>query len=111
MTFTNTMQLVGNTIDTLGVMIILFGIIGVTIYFLRYMISNNFMNAYNIYRQGLGRVILLGLEFLVAGDIIRTVAVSPTLQNVAVLAGIVIIRTLLSMALQMEVEGRWPWQK
>jgi uncharacterized membrane protein len=111
MTFTQTMQYIGNSIDALGVMIILLGIIGVTLYFLRYMFSHDFMSAYNTYRQGLGRVILLGLEFLVAGDIIRTVAVSPTLQNIAVLAGIVIIRTLLSTALQMEVEGRWPWQK
>lgn len=62
------------------------------------------------FRQGLGRAILLGLEFLVAGDIIRTVAVSPTLQNVLVLGLIVLIRTFLSITLQLELEGRWPWQ-
>ena len=54
---------------------------------------------------------MLGLEFLVAGDIIRTVVVAPTLENVAVLAIIVLIRTVLSMALQVEIEGRWPWQR
>lgn len=52
-----------------------------------------------------------GLEFLVAGDIIRTVVVAPTLANVIVLAGIVLIRTFLSMSLELELEGHWPWQK
>lgn len=63
------------------------------------------------YRQSLGRAILLGLEFLVAGDIIRTVVVTPTVTNVAVLALIVLVRTFLSMALELELEGRWPWQR
>lgn len=63
------------------------------------------------FRQGFGAAIVLGLEFLVAGDIIRTVAVAPTLENVTVLAIIVVIRTVLSMALQVEIEGRWPWQQ
>lgn len=53
---------------------------------------------------------LLGLEFLVAGDIIRTVVVHPTLDNLIVLAIIVLIRTFLSVTLQLEVEGHWPWQ-
>jgi uncharacterized membrane protein len=65
---------------------------------------------YRAYRQGLGQAILLGLEFLVAGDIIRTVAVDPTFASVGVLAIIVLIRTFLSMTLQLEVDGRWPWQ-
>ena len=60
--------------------------------------------------QSLGRAILLGLEQLVAGDIIRTVAVAPTLENLTVLALIVVIRTFLSFSLEMEVSGRWPWQ-
>lgn len=63
------------------------------------------------FRSNLGRAILLGLEFLVAADIINTVAVTPTLQSVAVLAGIVIIRTFLSFSLEVEIEGRWPWQR
>ena len=63
------------------------------------------------FRQDFGGAIVLGLEFLVAGDIIRTVVVAPTLENVAVLAVIVVIRTVLSMALQVEIEGRWPWQR
>ena len=63
------------------------------------------------FRQDFGGAIVLGLEFLVAGDIIRSVVVAPSLQNVAVLAIIVLIRTVLSMALQVEIEGRWPWQR
>ena len=62
-------------------------------------------------RSGLGRSILLGLEFLVAADIVNTVAVEPTLTSVAVLAGIVLIRTFLSFSLEVEIEGRWPWQR
>jgi uncharacterized membrane protein len=68
------------------------------------------LNAYRVCRQDLGRAILLGLEFLVAGDIIRTVVVHPTLDNLIVLAIIVVIRTFLSVTLQLEVEGHWPWQ-
>jgi hypothetical protein len=68
-------------------------------------------DVYRRFRQDLGRGILLGLEFLVAADIIRTVAVTPTLQSVAVLGLIVVIRTFLSMALQVEVDGRLPWQR
>lgn len=63
------------------------------------------------FRKSLGRSILVGLELLVAGDIIRTVAIEPTLESVAVLGIIVIIRTFLSFSLEVEIDGRWPWQK
>ncbi len=66
---------------------------------------------YHLFRTNLARGILLGLEFLVAADIIGTVAVDPTLQNLSVLGLIVLIRTFLSFALQLEISGRWPWQK
>jgi uncharacterized membrane protein len=104
------MQLIGTCVDALGVMII---VIGAAIATARFLIGRNhdFNLAYRGYRQGLGRAILLGLEFLIAGDIIRTVVVAPTLENVLILGLIVIIRTFLSMALQLEVEGRWPWQR
>jgi len=62
-------------------------------------------------RQRLGRAILLGLELLVAADIIRTVAVTPTFTSAGVLGIIVVIRTFLSFSLEVELEGRWPWQK
>ena len=63
------------------------------------------------FRRTLGRSILTGLELLVAADIIRTVAVEPTLQSVIVLALIVVIRTFLSFSLEVEIDGKWPWQK
>lgn len=66
---------------------------------------------YRAYRQLLGRSILLGLELLVAADIIKTVAVTPTWESVGVLAVIVMIRTFLSFSLELEITGRWPWQK
>lgn len=59
----------------------------------------------------MGRSILLGLEFLVAADIINTVAVDPTLESLVVLGGIVLIRTFLSFALEVEIEGRLPWRR
>jgi uncharacterized membrane protein len=69
------------------------------------------LSPYRAYRQLLGRSILLGLELLVAADIIRTVAVKPTFESVGVLAIIVLIRTFLSFSLELEITGRWPWQK
>jgi uncharacterized membrane protein len=66
--------------------------------------------AYRALRNRLGASILVGLELLVAADIIRTVAESPTLQQVSVLGLIVLIRTFLSFTLEVELEGRWPWQ-
>jgi len=66
------------------------------------------LHVYRRFRQQLGQTILLGLELLVAGDIIRTVASQPTLTSVAILASIVAIRTLLSFSLEVELTGRWP---
>lgn len=66
---------------------------------------------YRRYREDLGRAILLGLEVLVAADIVRTVAFTPTLDSVMVLALIIAIRTFLSWSLALELEGRWPWQR
>ncbi len=63
------------------------------------------------FRRTLGRSILTGLELLVAADIIRTVAVDPTMESVLVLGLIVIIRTFLSFSLEVEIDGKWPWQK
>jgi uncharacterized membrane protein len=62
------------------------------------------------FRQRLGRAIILGLELLVAADILRTISTEPTLEEVLVLGMIVLIRTFLSFSLEVELEGRWPWQ-
>jgi uncharacterized membrane protein len=103
------MELVGNVVDAAGVVVIVIGAIVATMRFLARGRAD-FGSSYRAYRQGLGRAILLGLEILIAGDIIRTVVVAPTLENVLILGLIVIIRTFLSMALPLEVDGRWPWQ-
>ena len=68
-------------------------------------------DAYQELRRNLGRVILLGLEVLIVGDIVRTVVVEPTLEAVVVLGSIVIIRIVLSFSLEVEIDGRWPWQE
>ncbi|MGJ0485250.1 MAG: DUF1622 domain-containing protein [Methylomicrobium sp.] len=107
-TFREVAENVGVFIDGLGVAAIVAGLVVATI---RYLCEGRkALDGYKQYRQDLGRGILLGLEFLVAADIIRTVAVAPTLQGVLVLGVIVLIRTFLSMALEVELEGRWPWQ-
>lgn len=111
MNFFTIVQSIGNGIDAFGVMIIIIGCLGATWVFIGNIIHSSIAIAYIPYRQNVGRAILLGLEFLVAGDIVRTVAVSPSLMNIAVLAGIIVIRTILSMTLQLEVDGRWPWQQ
>ncbi len=68
-------------------------------------------HAYGGLRRGLGRAILLGLELLVIADIIRSIAIAPTLQSVGVLGLIVLIRTFLSWAFEVELTGRWPWRR
>jgi len=68
-------------------------------------------DAYKRLRQALGRVILLGLEVLIVGDIVRTIVVDPTIESVAVLGMIVVIRIVLSFSLEVEIDGAWPWQQ
>jgi len=72
--------------------------------------SQRATNAYSRYKVFLGRALSLGLEFLVAADVIRTVGVAPTFRNIGILGAIIIIRTALSWSLVVEMEGRWPWQ-
>ena len=112
MTFERLVEWIGAGIDVAGVAAIVVGSVVVTVLAVdRLRQGTAFAETYRFYREGLGRAILLGLEFLVAADIIRTVAISPTLEGVSILGLIVLIRTFLSMTLQMEVEGRWPWQR
>jgi uncharacterized membrane protein len=69
------------------------------------------VGAYQRLRQSLGRVILLGLEVLIIGDIVRTIIVDPTVESVAVLGLIVVIRIILSFSLEVEMDGAWPWSR
>jgi uncharacterized membrane protein len=102
---------VTRTVEVAGVALILVGATAATLRFVFRWRVAGLSDAYREYRQHLGRAILLGLEFLVAGDIINTVAVDPTFRSVGVLAGIVVIRTFLSFSLEVEIEGRWPWAR
>ncbi|MDQ4143245.1 MAG: DUF1622 domain-containing protein [Actinomycetota bacterium] len=112
MTFSEAIEAVGKVIDGVGVATILIGsIIATTVFLLRTLRQSKGLDAYRLYRQGLGRAILLGLEFLVGADIIRTVAIDPTFRSAGVLAVIVAIRTFLSISLELEISGRWPWQR
>jgi uncharacterized membrane protein len=99
-------------VEFVGVAVLLLGAILAAVAFSRRLVRRaTFQDAYHGLRADLGRAILLGLELLVIADIIGTVAIEPTLQNLGVLAVIVAIRTLLSFALELEVSGRWPWQR
>ena len=95
-----------------GVAAIVIGaIVATAIFLLGLRRGDDMSTTYHSFRSTLARGILLGLEFLVAADIIGTVAIEPTLDNLYVLGLIVLIRTFLSFSLEVEIEGRWPWQK
>jgi uncharacterized membrane protein len=105
------LPLTARGIEAVGIAVIVLGAVAATLYFVWQAMRGEPSAAYHQYRANLGRGILLGLEFLVAADIIGTVAVDPNLRNLAVLAGIVLIRTFLSFSLEVEIEGRWPWRR
>jgi uncharacterized membrane protein len=103
---------IARAIEVVGIAIIVVGATLALAFFVRQLIGRRDKEkAIGDFRSDLGRSILLGLEFLVAADIVNTVAIEPTLDNLAVLAGIVLIRTFLSFSLEVEIEGRWPWQR
>ena len=105
-------HVVAKVVELFGIGIIAVGAFGTLAIFLMAFVRRADRDvAVANFRSSLGRAILLGLEFLVAADIINTVAVTPTLLSIAVLAGIIIIRTFLSFSLEVEIEGRWPWQR
>jgi uncharacterized membrane protein len=103
--------IVSEVIDFVGVIIIALGaLMGVILCVRDLLRQERAVNAYSHLRTFLGRSLLLGLEFLVAGDIIKTVAIEPTFDSVIVLAIIVLVRTVLSLSIDVEIDGRWPWQ-
>jgi len=105
-------ELASLSIEVLAVAIIVVSVLYGTARFLlrtlRYQLAQE--ERFTSYKHTLGRALLLGLEILVAADVVRTVALEPTLQSVAVLGLLVLIRTFLSWSLVVEMEGRWPWQ-
>ena len=109
MDYNHVMERIGEVIDGAGVAVLVLGaVIAAGTAAVR--LARRETGSYRRFRQQFGRAILLGLELLVAGDIIRTVAAQPTLTSVAILAIIVLIRTFLSFSLEVELTGRWPWQ-
>lgn len=110
MDFSGTMENIGKAIDGVGVSIIVVGVVSaLAIFLVRFPGAGDRLALYQEARRGIGRAILLGLEFLIAGDIIRTVATTPSFQSVGILGLIILIRAFLSMTLEFETEGRWPW--
>lgn len=108
--FSEWIETAGKAVDVAGVVAISFGIVLVAVLAARRIVRSE-PDVYTQFRQQLGRAILLGLELLVAADIIRTVAVTPTLESVVVLGVIVLVRTFLSFSLEVELTGAWPWQR
>ncbi len=111
MGFKEIISVAGYAVETVGVLVIIVGSAIASIRFLIKFRKEPEGSAYKSYRRKLGRSIILGLEFLIAGDIIRTVIVEYTLSNVTILGIIILIRTFLSFTLHLEVEGQWPWQQ
>ena len=100
--------MVGLGIEIMAAFVIVGGLGWATFQYLRHRASEQHYEAYKI---RIGRSLLLGLEVVVAADIVKTIAIAPTLMSLAVLAGLVAIRTFLSWTLVLEIEGRWPWQR
>ncbi|MBE9552064.1 MAG: DUF1622 domain-containing protein [Proteobacteria bacterium] len=101
----------GYVIEAMGVICIIVGFTVSAIWFVSRLRRLESLDAYQQFRRNLARSIILGLEFLIAGDIIRTVTVDQTLTSAAILTLIVLIRVMLSLMLELEIEGRWPWQR
>jgi uncharacterized membrane protein len=102
------LHVVGNGIEIFGVLVIVIGIAWSTYLYLRRRAASDVYGAYKI---RIGRSLLLGLEVLVAADIVKTIALELTFMSLGVLAGLVLVRTFLSWTLVLEIEGRWPWQR
>ncbi len=110
--FSSFAQTAGQILDGIGIVVILGGVLVSTVLALLLVFKKrSAQELYRSYRHNLARSILIGLEFLVAGDIIRSVAGNLNLDSVVILAIIVVIRSLLGVEFEMEIEGRWPWQR
>ena len=105
------MEILGEVFDVLGVGVLAVGILVATVLFLRALSKRvEPVGAIKTFKIHIARAMLLGLEILIAADIIKTVAVKPTIENMGALGLLVLVRTFLSWTLELEIEGRWPWQ-
>jgi len=99
-----------DVVEGVGAGIMVLGAVGAVVLYAQ-QVRRSTERAYQQLRENLGRVILLGLEVLIIADIVRTIVVQPSLESVAVLGIIVVIRILLSFSLEVEIDGAWPWQQ
>jgi uncharacterized membrane protein len=112
LTYEETISDVVKVVEAVGAGIMIFGGLGAFVVFaLRARRAETLQRAYPDLRRDLSRCILLGLEVLIVADIVRTIIVDPTLESVAVLGTIVVIRILLSFSLEVEIDGVWPWHR
>lgn len=111
MSRTEVMEDVAVGVEVVGVGVLVVGLVWSAVRAVRILRSSPGRSAYQLLRESIGRTLLLGLEILVAADLIKTVAVATTLENVLVLGLIVVIRTFLSFSLQVEIEGSLPWRR
>ena len=111
MTYRDFFSHVVDVVEAAGATILIVGGIGAFAYFVRDVAGHRSQNPYGDLRKNLGRVIVLGLEVLIIADTIRTVVVDQTLESVAVLGIIVLIRVILSFSLEVEIDGTWPWNR
>ncbi len=110
--YTTVMDHVAEGFEVLGTLILAVGVLwSFVLAVLAWRRSGSGQRAYTALRQAFGGALLLALEILVAADLVRTVAVAPTLDNVLVLGLIVLIRTFLSFSLEIEIDGVWPWRR
>jgi uncharacterized membrane protein len=109
-TFGRVVDTVGKTIEAIGIAVTVVVVVGALVLFAKSITHGDYEDAFTTVRRNVGQGVLLGLELLVAGDIGRTVAIDPTPTSIAVLGGIVLIRTFLSVTIDTEVNGRWPWK-
>lgn len=112
MTFSEAMEHVAQLFEAIGALVLLVGLLFCfTLAIRAFRASGDGRRAYQVLRESFGGVILLGIEILVAADLVRTVAVATTLENVVILGLIVLIRTVLSFSLEIEIEGVAPWRR
>jgi len=108
--FLDGISFTGYAVEVVGVAIILLGMGGASLRYIRRNMLSSHTDLYQNFRREMGRAMLVGLEFLVAGDIIRTVVATDTIMDIASLGLVVLIRTVLVFTIHLEVEGHWPWQ-
>jgi uncharacterized membrane protein len=110
MTYDEVISDVVDVVEAFGAAIMIIGAIGSFGWYARQALRRE-GRRFESLRRNLGRSILLGLEVLIIGDIVRTIIVEPTLESVGVLAAIVLIRIVLSFSLEVEIDGVWPWRR